>query len=103
MGSLLLRTPRRFVAGRTRLRISAKFEHVGWLTVTLLKGGRRIARGALIATEPDTIGLALKVPGTLRPGAYRLTARYRPLGERARAKRLRLTVTSRARDRGAAG
>lgn len=92
VGSLRLTTPEHLVAGQARLRVSARFEHVGWLDVTLLRGKERIARGRLIATSPRTVGLALKVPKTLRPGPCRLTARYRPLGERARARRLRLTV-----------
>ncbi|MBS1879381.1 MAG: hypothetical protein JST31_07710 [Actinobacteria bacterium] len=92
LGELTMTTPRYLVAGRTRFEVQAEFGHVGWLTVTLVHGGARVSRGVLIATEPRTVALALKVPRRLEPGVYRLRAFYRPLGERPLTRQLRLAV-----------
>jgi|GEM_PF-5343273 len=96
VGKLKITAPSSFTAGRTRLKLTATFGQPGSLEVTLLKGKRPIARGKLLATQPGTAGVALKVPKQLPPGAYQLTVTYRPSSGKPLTKQLGLTVRGKA-------
>ncbi|MBS1879727.1 MAG: PKD domain-containing protein [Actinobacteria bacterium] len=92
LGKLRIIAPRSFRSGRAQLKLSVTFVRAGSLKLTLTKGSARISRGTLAATKPGTAGFALRVPKTLRPGAYKLEASFQPRGEKAVTKSLPLTV-----------
>ncbi|MBS1888019.1 MAG: PKD domain-containing protein [Actinobacteria bacterium] len=92
LGKLRIMAPRSFRSGLRLLKVNVTFGRAGSLRLTLMKGAARISRGTMVATRPGTAGLALRVPKTLAPGAYKLEATFRPGGGKALTKSLPLTV-----------
>lgn len=92
LGTLRITAPKLFTVGRLRLPTTVTLRKPGSVSVTLLRGTKKIATGTLTVTKAGTAGLALKVPKTLVPGAYTIRVIHRRAGVAAITRNLPLTV-----------
>ena len=93
-GTLRLVVPKRFTltTKRRTLQLRATLGGAGRVELTLLRGKRAVARGAVRASAARTVGLGLKIPGATRAGTYSLRVVFRPTKGKAVTRTARIRI-----------
>lgn len=102
-GALRIVAPKRFAlsTARRRLPLRATLTAPGTVDVSLRQGRRRLAGGTARVVRAGTVGLALRLPASLKAGRRTLTVVFRPTGGRAVTRTVTITIRRAARGRSA--